>query len=273
MSNLQAQKIFSSSMSKRSTMQRFFLAFWLAISCTVISNEKLWAQSIRSGDIAPFEVEFNVGNNLINAGSARLSLTQVDDLWTYTLSTKPRGILKLAGKGKILETSTIKFDALDDGLQMQPQSYVYRQDDERRRAVDANFDWQQKSIKHTYRGNTVDEAFKGPLYDRLSVTLLIMNALRHEFEQTELQVFDTGRIKTVAFSNDGTEVLKTPLGNIETIRILNRNAAGGSRETTTWFAPSLDYVPVKIEHRKRGELVARLTLTKLENRVKSIQLD
>ena len=99
-----------------------------------------------------------------------------------------------------------------------------------------------------------------------------MNALRHDFQNTELPIFDTGRIKAVEFVRTGPETLKTRLGNIETIRVINRNATGGSRETTTWFAPSLDYLPVKIEHRKRGDLVARLSLIRMKNIDNDIQL-
>lgn len=230
------------------------------------------AQYIEPGDVAPFEVVYEVGNHLINAGTAQLSLTQEDDLWTYSLVTKPRGIIKLAGKGKINESSTISFKEVEGKLQIQPQTYQYRQDDERRRAVDATFDWSNSSVVHVYRGKVVTETFDTPVIDRLSATLLMMNALRHEFQAVELLVFDTGRIKTVAFTKDGTETLDTPLGEIKTIRVKNQNAGGGSRETTTWFAPALDYVPIKIEHRKRGELVARLNLLKLNNRVTDIEL-
>ena len=70
----------------------------------------------------------------------------------------------------------------------------------------------------------------------------------------------------------GTESLQTPLGDIETIKVMNRNASGGSRETTTWFAPTLDYLPIKIEHRKRGELVARLSLIRLKNAQSDIDI-
>lgn len=230
------------------------------------------AQSIEAGDVAPFEIVYEVGNHLINAGTAQLSLTQEGDIWTYSLKTKPRGILKLAGKGKIDETSTFQLTESDGSLMIQPQTYMYRQDDERRRAVDATFNWNDNNVTHVYRGKQNTETFDTPIIDRLSATLLMMNALRHDFVSAELLVFDTGRIKTVAFTNDGNEMLDTPLGKIDTIRVINKNATGGSRETTTWFAPSLDYVPVKIEHRKRGELVARLNLLRLNNRVKNIEL-
>lgn len=230
------------------------------------------AQSIQAGDIAPFEVEYEVGNNLINAGTARLSLSRNGDLWQYSLKTRPRGVFKLAGKGHIEEHSSFTLAQTDDGVQLQSQDYSYRQDKERRRQVDAAFDWEQRTLTHVYRGNEVTETFNEPVMDRLTATVFIMNALRNDFEAVELSIFDTDEIKQVAFIHQGEEVLKTPLGNIETIRVVNRNASGGSRETSTWFAPSLDYLPVKIEHHKRGELVARLSLLSLENRVTSLEI-
>lgn len=231
------------------------------------------AQSLKPGDLAPFEVEYEVGNNLISAGTATLQLSQEGELWNYSLNTKPRGVFKLAGKGRISESSQfLAVQADDESVQLQPQSYTYRQDDERRRAVDATFDWDANTITHVYRGNEVTESIEEPVLDRLTVTLLIMNALRHDFTQAQLPVYDTDKIKHVEFVNDGMEELKTPLGKVNTHRVINRNASGGSRETTTWFAPSLDYLPIKIEHRKRGELVARLSLIRLDNRVTSIEL-
>lgn len=263
---------------KDMTIERKRISAWLFILLSsalfaLLSTRNAWSQTINPEDIAPFEVTYEVGNNLINAGAATLSLTENDGLWTYSLETEPRGILRLAGKGHILETSTIVIQKSGDSPVIQPQTYIYRQDDERRRAVDAAFDWNEKTITHVYRGEEKTETFSKPIIDRLSATLLIMNILRNDFDETLLQVFDTGRIKDVAFVNDGPEILNTPLGKIETIRVLNSNAAGGSRETTTWFAPSLDYVPVKIEHRKRNELVARLTLKKLTNRVSNIEVE
>ena len=54
------------------------------------------------------------------------------------------------------------------------------------------------------------------------------------------------------------------MSKIETIRIRSENA-GSVRHTLTWFAPELDYIPIKIEQHKRGDLVARLTLVKLRS--------
>lgn len=244
----------------------------LCIVITAACLSTASAQSIRSGDIAPFEVVYEVGNNYINAGDARLKLTNRDELWHYSLDIKPKGVFKLAGKGRISENSTFTLVESDGEVFLHPQSYQYRQDDERRRAIDASFAWDNNTVTHIYRGETVTETFSDPLLDRLTVTLLIMNALRHDFDRVELPVFDSATIKQVEFVNEGHEFLKTRQGSIDTIRVMNRNATGGSRETITWFAPSLDYLPVKIEHKKRDELVVRLSLLSLENRLTSLEL-
>ena len=251
------------------TLHRATVGIMLSTMCLGAAN----AQSIDSGDIAPFEVVYEVGNNFINAGDALLTLSREgDDLWQYSLDIRPKGVFKLAGKGEIDETSVFKLVESNGEVLLQPQSYQYRQDNERRREVNASFDWDNRTITHEYRGETVTESFTDPLLDRLTATLLIMNALRHDFDKAELPVFDSARIKQVDFVNEGHESLKTRQGRIDTIRVTNRNATGGSRETITWFAPSLDYLPVKIEHKKRGDLVVRLSLVSLKNRVTSLEL-
>lgn len=222
----------------------------------------------RLEDTQPFTVTYSVGNNLITAGNASLTLSKLDDsLWRYQLTTSPIGVFKLTGKGNIEETSTLQFiQAPEEGLLLRGASYQYRQDKERRRAVDATFDWAAETLEWTRRGETQSAPLTdGPIIDRLSVTLAVMSALRQGKETMQYRVFDNGRIKNVIFSVQGEDQLDTSLGSLDTVRVLRINAEGSSRSTITWFAPSLNYVPVKIEQLKRGELVARLTLKSLKN--------
>jgi len=222
----------------------------------------------QSADFSAFQVEYAVGNNHINAGSAVLQLQQNGDEWTYSLRTKPTGVFKLTGKGKIQETSVFNVSSSSDELELKPVRYSYRQDNEARRSVDAWFNWDAKQLTYNRRGEEVTEPLEEQLLDRLSVTLMVIDALKRDnFEQAKLNVFDNGRIKTMLFDNEGTETVKTRMGNLKTIRVRSSAEGGGTRYTTTWFAPELDYVPVKIEQFKREKLVARLKLTTLRNRV------
>ncbi len=213
-------------------------------------------------DIAPFEVEYDVGNNLITAGSAKLSLKKEGDEWIYSLITSPSGIFKLTGKGKIQEISVVRFS---DDKEMQPKRYTYRQDEESKRSVDAWFNWENNELTYKKRGEEVVEQLNDPILDRLSVTLTVMKQLKTGFDQAALQVFDNGRIKTVVFENQGEYDVNTRLGKFRTIKVKSYNRDGSRRrETTTWFAPALDFVPVMMEQHKQGQLVARLTISKLD---------
>lgn len=219
-------------------------------------------------DFTPFEVEYEVGNNMISAGSATLQLARQGEEWVYSLKTNPTGVFKLTGKGKIQEVSVFSIDNSTGTLKLQPQRYTYRQDEEARRSVDAWFDWNEKQLTYKKRGEEVTEEISDPVLDRLSVTLTVMDSLRaNDFAKAELKVFDNGRVKTMLFANEGEEMVETKMGNMKTIRVKSNSVSSSTRHTITWFAPDLDYVPVKIEQFKRDKLVARLTLSKLQNRV------
>jgi hypothetical protein len=246
-----------------------------ALVTAISSLNSVQAETVfRAEDTLPFSATYTVGNNLLSAGNATLTLEQGDnDLWTYQLKTQPTGVFKLTGKGNITETSVLRFvEAPEGGLLLRTDSYSYRQDDERRRSVDAAFDWENQTLGWSRRGKTGTASLAdGPVVDRLSVTLDVMSALRQNIDTIEYRVFDNGRLKDVVFKVEGIERLETSIGEMDTVRVLRTRVDGSSRTTVTWFAPSLDYVPVKIEQLKRGELVARLTLKSLSNRAADLK--
>ena len=240
----------------------------LAVGVSFIAGISLNTVQAQPAEFAPFEVEYQVGNNHINAGSALLQLKKNGNKWTYSLKTKPTGVFKLTGKGKIEEISEFTVSNATDSLELKPTRYTYRQDKETRRSVDAWFDWSKNQLTYKRRGEEANESITGPLLDRLSVTLAVIDLLQREgFEETRLDVFDNGRVKTMLFTNEGVESVKTRMGNLETIRVRSAAVGGGTRHTTTWFAPALGYLPVKIEQFKREKLVARLKLSTLRNRI------
>lgn len=239
----------------------FLLVLCIACFCAVWQS-KAHAQTLQTENITPFEVVYDVGNNLITAGSAKLSLKKEGDEWIYSLNTLPSGIFKLTGQGRIQEISVMTIN----NQQLQPKRYTYRQDEKAKRSIDAWFNWENNELTYRRKGVQSTEPLQDPILDRLSVTLSVREQLRTGFDQAAAQVFDNGRIKTIIFSNEGTEILSTKLGRQEAIKVKSYHKEGTrKRVTTTWFAPGLDYVPVVIEQHKEGKLVARLTISKLNN--------
>lgn len=225
---------------------------------TVLATSSLMAADEET--MQPFEVEYDVGNNLVTAGRAKLSLKQIGDEWIYSLNTLPSGIFSLTGKGRIQELSVLEYS----DKQLITKRYAYRQDDEAKRSVDAWFDWENNELTYRNRGEEFTKPISDPILDRLSATLSVRAKLRAGFDEAVLQVFDGGEIKALVFVNEGTETVNTRLGRQQAIKVKSYSRDGSRRRmTTTWFAPELNYVPVKIEQHKQGKLVARLTISKL----------
>ena len=120
---------------------RRLAALCLAFFCLVCSAAH--SQQLGKG-ITPFEIEYEIGNNLIAAGSAKLSLSRKDDEWIYSLTTKPSGIFKLTGKGKIQEIAVMN---ISEEQNLQTKRYTFRQDEEEKRSVDAWFNWDNNELK------------------------------------------------------------------------------------------------------------------------------
>ena len=92
------------------------------------------------------------------------------------------------------------------------------------------------------------------------MTVTMMSKITPDFDSYTMAIFDGGALKEVQLVNEGLETLKTTLGDVEAIRVRTKNTAGSRRETITWFAPSLNNIPVRIEQLKDGGLVVRLSI-------------
>jgi hypothetical protein len=165
MISIQGVSISPSMSGQRQGLKRCLATALVIVVFSILQvTESATAEYVEPEDIEPFNVVYEVGNHLINAGTAELALQRDGDLWRYSLSTVPRGIIKLAGKGYINESSTVRFTRTEDGaLRFEPQTYSYRQDNERRRAVDASFDWSSNMVTFSYRGEETTEKFEQTL--------------------------------------------------------------------------------------------------------------
>ncbi|MCK4587906.1 MAG: DUF3108 domain-containing protein, partial [Gammaproteobacteria bacterium] len=74
-------------------------------------------------------------------------------------------------------------------------------------------------------------------------------------------VADGGKLKSYDAVIQKTETIETPAGEFETIRV---NRDDGKRVTTLWCAPDLNYLPVRIEHYKKGDTKVNAYLVKVK---------
>lgn len=246
------------------------LATGLLTSAMMLYHPSACAETNRTwplnNPLVSFSATYSVGNNFIVAGEAVVELKHAESggEWRYSLKTKPKGVFKIAGRGHLREVSIFEVVNGIDGDIIQPKLYQLRQDNQQKRSIDGSFNWDQHVLYFRHGSDTDTTEITSGTLDRMTMTLTMMSNLTDDFEDTIVDVFDGGRIKQLQLVSQGSETITTAIGKLDTVVVRSSTVGGSSRETITWFAPKLNNVPVKIEQRKHGELVARLSIKRYE---------
>lgn len=194
-------------------------------------------------------------------GESRLTLLD-DGAGKYSMSseTRPKGIASIVYRGKISEQGNGYYA---DGRFVPVNYRRETKKGSEAKFTDARFNWNQGKLESSSsEGDKVFELKTG-LNDPLSMQLVVMWDLINGNQPSEYSVFDGRKIKTFHVQSGEKEILKTALGDIETIKYTQQQP-GKTRSTTFWFAPELNYIPVKVAQTKKGREVGRMELLSLE---------
>jgi len=123
------------------------------------------------------------------------------------------------------------------------------------RNVQVAFDWQNGVALNTTKGHTWSVSVAPGTLDKLNYLLALMSDLSDGQRSMRYTIADGGRLKVYNMQADGTEILKTALGTLKTVKI-QRLRDGDYGQATFWCASALGFLPVKLERRnKEGRLV------------------
>lgn len=205
--------------------------------------------------LAPFEAEYRVGKAGIRVGRSTLRLDAHARGWRYESVTEAQGLLALFVDGPAVERTLLE----RHGDHLRPLEYHHREPDGDTRV---RFDWAAGEARADTPGGTRTIALEPHTHDQFSAMLTVMQALAAG--RTEVRfpgIDDEGEHEPLAFAVEGRATIAVPLGRYDTVRV--RRIREGKRSTVTWLAPELGWLPVRIEQRRRGDLVARLELVAL----------
>jgi hypothetical protein len=159
--------------------------------------------------------------------------------------------------GTIKESSEFIFQA--DLLQ--PLSYNYTQTGVARRSRSVQFDWD--SGQATSRED--DEAWQltvtPGVVDRLSFQLLLRQRLLQEgVDEVPLSLVNGDEIESHRYRVVGTEIIETPLGRFDTLRVERIRASDSRRRTIFWLARDWHLLLVKFLQTEDGDTENELLL-------------
>jgi hypothetical protein len=113
----------------------------------------------------------------------------------------------------------------------------------------ADFDWQQSLLIAQRKGESknhalTDKTILDPLNLEIQIRQDLLNSPNQQLKAAYI-LGDAKGIQPLTFMIDGTEKIKTPYGELDTLKV-SRVHQDKERTTQFWLAKSLDYLPVKV---------------------------
>ena len=169
------------------------------------------------------------------------------DSWVYSSTSEPRGLGYLYPMRPKLR-STLRIT--DQGVQ--PLSFKAEGAGDSHNA-DVSFDWSAGRATGVYEGTEVDLSLKPGIQDDLSVQIAMMVELLHGRTPERLSMIDRNSTREYRYQREGAQAIETALGRIDTV-IYSSQHQGSPRVTRFWCAPTMGYLPLRIEQKRIDSL-------------------
>lgn len=224
-------------------MKRLALFCLLLLPCVFIAQAE---------ELQPFTVRYAWTLKGLSAGTSTVTLKHLDgERWSYASRSVARGLFRLIASGDIVQDSTLRVA----GNLVLPEHY--RGDDgtsATSRDVQVDFDWQARRVRGVYEDVAVDMPIEPGVHDDMSVQVALMQGLLHGAAPTGFRLVDRNILKEYAYTSAGSADLETPLGRQRTV-IYRSQRIGSKSSTLFWCAPSLGYLPIKVERHDGNDKV------------------
>jgi hypothetical protein len=225
----------------------------------VASLGLLLAPLAQADELQPFQASYTMSySGLGEVMSSSVSLTQTGaDQWDYKSVGKPHGLASLLAPKEVISESHLHITAA--GV----QPLTYRADDaagRNSRGINIQYDWTNNKITGTDSGQTMDMALKPGVQDDSSLQIALMHDLLAGKVPTTVSIYDKSGIRDYQFTQTGTETLHTPMGDIPTV-IYKSQRTNSPRANYYWCAPSLGYLPLRVEQKRLNDNVWTLVAT------------
>ena len=211
--------------------------------------------------IPDFAANYSIHLNGIQAGELKRSLvTNNDGTRLFKSKTQAKGLFALLKPEVIIETS------LWSGSEklIKPLEYRYtRTGGRKNKRVALDFNWvtRQVYIDDAKRPWSLD--LESATLDKLLYQLALMSDLEEKKVTFNYRIADGGKIKHYLITKTNQEVISTPMGKIEAIKLTRERSRPKDRKTTLWCAPALNYIPVMLEHIEKDGTIFTAKLRRL----------
>jgi len=221
----------------------------MALVATLVLSAVTLQRTALADELRPFEASYSWTWHGMTVAVSSLKLEQRDDTWVYRSKSEPRGLGKMFSERPTQE-SVIR--VTDAGTQ--PLSY--KADDgtsATNRDANVTFDWDHQRVTGVYEDAKVDMALQPGVQDDLSVQIALMVELLRGRTPDKFLMIDKNTVREYRYAREGEETLSTAIGQIQTI-IYRSQKQNSPRVTRFWCAPSLGFVPLRVEQKRDNDV-------------------
>jgi len=228
----------------------------VGLLCTLFSQ-------VATADIAvPFEAVYEVTIDGKPRLESRISLVKQGEQWRF--ESRSKGTRGLARFLKVSTNESSVGQWVDEQFvqtQFQHQSKIAGGGNQ----WTASFDWSSNQVTTRHEDGESILPMTAGTFDPMSMTLALRNQLIRESQTFSVRVVDETDIDVYEFRADEAEQLQTALGCFEVVAV-HRVRENSTRYSAGWYAKKLDFMPLRLQHGKRGG-------KEFEMKIKSLTLD
>ncbi len=206
--------------------------------------------------LKPYSAEYQLRLGSLVVGRAQITLSlSADGQYSYRAYTRPVGLAALFRQDEITEQSEGRI--VNDAVV--PSRYLYtHKRPKRTREVNLDFNWPAGRVANQIAGTPWSMEIPEGTQDKFSQQLALILAVGRGDKAAEYRVADGGLLKRYRYTEVNRERISTKTGEYSAIKLV-RNKGDRPSRTTLWFAPDLNFLPVKITKREKdGDYIMEL---------------
>lgn len=239
---------------------------WFPIACLVSLGAGAASLPVAAQPNAPpqtYHAIYEVQYKGRRVGQAEFRVVQDDATQRYRFSSliTASGLLRLARPRPIVESGEFM---LRDG-EIRPLRFAY--EDGSRSGLDnftLTFDWAQNALRAEQGGHVTELPLAPGTLDRGTLQASLIRDMRNGRLQPRYRLADEDSVREYDYRVDGAEPQVTAAGPFDTQKLI-QSRPGSDRLTIMWLAPALDYLPVRIEQRRAGEIRTTMLLQQVDD--------
>ena len=153
--------------------------------------------------------------------------------------------------GSITEQSKMQWNPAQQTVSPLHYSYA-RRGLGKDRTAELSFNWKNKSVTNNVQKTSWQMDIAQKVQDKLSYQIQMQQDLLNGQKDFTYQIADGGRLKEYKFMTVGEEILDTPLGKVNTIKV-KRSRENDARVTYAWLAKDWNYLLVRLQQEEKGD--------------------